>query len=164
MCQTVLIMFICTCSFNFNHWQICIQNKDRKFALQSIFVLIFCPWIGIFIQRDGDPSKRKLSKGKQRLKTKTNSHVKWSHCLLTLLLPPMSSNGPCRWQKLIGLILDRLKLDLDDKVDYGESTGHSYTLSILNFCLDLPFGFSAHQDTHFCPSRPFGCTIFCIYP
>ena len=68
-------------------------------------------------------------------------------------IAPMSLNSPCRRQKLIGLILDRLNSNLGDKVVCDESTRHSHMLSILNFCLDRPFGFSAHQDTLFCPSH-----------
>ena len=75
----------------------------------------------------------------------------------------MSSNAPCHSQKLIGLIMDRLNSDLGNKVDCGDSTGHSHTLSILNFFLDRPFGFSAHQDTHFFPSRPFEFSTCRVY-
>ena len=44
----------------------------------------------------------------------------------------------------------------------GDSMRHSVTL-IPNFCLDLPFGFSVHRDTHFCPSRLFRFSTCRVY-
>ena len=41
------------------------------------------------------------------------------------------------------------------KLAISDPTGNNRTLLIPNFCLDLPFGFSVHKDTLFCPSRPF---------
>ena len=37
------------------------------------------------------------------------------------------------------------------------------TLLIPNFCLDRPFGFSVHRDTHFCPSRLFRFSTCRVY-
>ena len=42
-------------------------------------------------------------------------------------------------------------------------TEHSRTLLIPNFCLDRPFGFSVHRDTHFCPSRLFRFSTCRVY-
>ena len=44
----------------------------------------------------------------------------------------------------------------------GDSMRHSITL-IPNFCLDRPFGFSVHRDTHFFPSRLFRFSTCRVY-
>ena len=149
------------------------QNRKRKnngnlYGQVNSFWFEFCLWIGVFCTRGRHPSKRVPPNNTEFtiLKRKQNSYVNnptgFQLCyrlyvfkrLITLLLS-------CRWSWLIDAeIWARwLMPNSGCKVIQWDIV----LRFIPNFCLDRPFGFSFHRDTHFCPSRLFRFSTCRVY-
>ena len=124
-----------------------------------------------FCTRGWRPSKRTPPKNIEFIqfceKGKQNSYVKG--------IIPLGSNSAIVY---ISPSVSSLCCSVEDEADWsmsseldgdtgfwmrGDPMRHSITLLIPNFCMDHPFGFSAHRDTLFCPSRLFRFSTCRVY-